>query len=127
VNDDRAVSALTDQETDLEQEGASADLREVTSVDRVIHEPARLLIVAILSAALESDFLYLLRETGLTKGNLSAHLTKLEDAGYVEIEKGFRGKIPRTLCRLTDKGRLAFKEYREQMKRFVDQSSESNL
>ena len=70
------------------------DLRTLTNVDRVIHEPARLMIVAILYAVDSADFLYLLRETGLTKGNLSAHLSRLEEAGYIEIEKRFRGKIP---------------------------------
>jgi DNA-binding transcriptional ArsR family regulator len=100
--------------------GAADGLRDVTNVDRAIHEPARLLIVAILSAVAEADFLFLLRETGLTKGNLSAHLAKLEDAGYVAIEKTYRGKIPHTLCRLTDAGGSAFADYRERMKRFVD-------
>lgn len=97
----------------------SEDFRNLGDVDRVIHEPGRLMIVAILSAVEIADFLYLLRETGLTKGNLSAHLSRLEQAGYVEIEKGFRGKIPQTTCRLTDKGRAAFDDYRERMKRLV--------
>ncbi|MGQ9675891.1 MAG: winged helix-turn-helix domain-containing protein [Chloroflexota bacterium] len=97
----------------------SEDYRNLGDVDRVIHEPGRLMIVAILSAVEIADFLYLLRETGLTKGNLSAHLSRLEQAGYVEIEKGFRGKIPQTTCRLTDKGRAAFDDYRERMKRLV--------
>lgn len=97
----------------------SEDFRNLGDVDRVIHEPGRLMIVAILSAVESADFLYLLRETGLTKGNLSAHLSRLEQAGYVEIEKGFRGKIPQTTCRLTDKGRAAFDNYRERMKRVV--------
>jgi DNA-binding transcriptional ArsR family regulator len=86
-----------------------------TAVDRVIHEPARLLIVALLSEAKEADFLFLQRETKLTKGNLSSHLIKLEEAEYVEIEKTFRGKIPRTLVRLTAKGRVAFQGYRKTM------------
>ncbi len=95
------------------------DLRSLTEVDRVIHEPARLLITTILYAAESADFTYLLRETGLTKGNLSAHLGKLEQAGYVEIEKSFRGKVPQTICRLTEKGRAAFQAYRAQMKQIV--------
>ena len=84
-------------------------------VDRVVHEPARLLIMALLSGAEEADFLFLLRETGLTKGNLSNHLAKLEGADYVEIEKTFRGKIPLTLARLTPKGRSALQIYRKTM------------
>jgi len=59
-------------------------------------------------------------DSGLTKGNLSAHLSRLEEGGYVEIEKTYRGKLPLTLCRLTDQGLEAFKTYREQLKRFVD-------
>jgi len=68
----------------------SEELRKFTDVDRVIHEPARLMIVTILYAVEKVDFLYLLHETGLTKGNISAHLSKLENAEYVEIEKTFR-------------------------------------
>jgi DNA-binding MarR family transcriptional regulator len=87
----------------------------IGEVDRVIHEPARLLIVALLSAVQEADFLYLQRETGLTKGNLSSHLDKLDRAGYVGIEKTFRGKIPWTVLRITPRGKSAFREYRKQM------------
>jgi DNA-binding MarR family transcriptional regulator len=95
------------------------DLRDFTTVDRLIHEPARFVIVAILDAVESADFLYLQRETSLTKGNLSSHLAKLEEAGYVQIEKTYRGKIPLTLCRLTSTGRKAFAGYRQQLKRFV--------
>ncbi len=86
---------------------------QLLQLDRDIHEPARLVIVATLYAAAEADFLYLQRATGLTKGNLSSHLSKLEQAGYVEIEKTFRGKIPLTVCRLTPSGRTAFDGYRK--------------
>jgi DNA-binding transcriptional ArsR family regulator len=82
-------------------------------VDRIIHEPARLRIMALLSGAEQADFLFLTRETGLTKGNLSSHLAKLEEAAYIEVEKTFRGKIPLTLARLTPKGREALKSYRK--------------
>ena len=84
-------------------------------LDRVIHVPGRLLIVALLSGVKEADFLYLLRETALTKGNLSSHLGKLEEAAYVEIEKTFRGKISLTLVRLTPTGKAAFRNYRKAM------------
>ena len=97
-----------------------SDLSNLTNVDRLIHEPARLMIVAILYTVENADFLYLQRETELTKGNLSSHLSKLENAGYVEIEKTYRGKIPLTVCRLTDKGRQAFEDYRQQLKEFVE-------
>jgi DNA-binding MarR family transcriptional regulator len=102
----------------------SDDLRKLTEVDRLVHEPARLLIMTLLYAVEKVDFLYMLRETGLTKGNLSTHLSKLETAGYVEIEKGFRGKIPQTLIALTSEGRSAFELYRNQLKNLVNRLSE---
>lgn len=102
----------------------SNELRDLASVDRVIHEPARLLIVAMLSEVESADFVYLLRETGLTRGNLSSHLSRLEEAGYIKIEKGYRGKVPQTTCSLTEAGRAAFVGYREQMKRAIDSMGE---
>lgn len=101
----------------------SDDLRKVTELDRLIHEPARLLIVTILSSVASADFLFLQRETGLTKGNLSAHLSKLEEAGYVKIEKTFKGKLPLTICRLTSAGQKALKAYREQIQDFMSKTS----
>jgi len=97
------------------------ELRELIGVDRVIHEPARMLIAAILYSVESADFLYLQRETSLTKGNLSSHLSRLEEAGYVTIEKTYRDKIPLTICRLTDEGRKAFQDYRKQLKKFVEE------
>jgi DNA-binding MarR family transcriptional regulator len=67
-----------------------------------------------------ADFLYLLGETGLRKGNLSSHLTRLEQAGYITIEKTYRGKTPMTICRLTGAGQAAFETYREQLKNVVE-------
>jgi DNA-binding transcriptional ArsR family regulator len=101
----------------------SNDLRGLADLDRLIHEPARLLIVTILSAVESADFLFLQRETGLTKGNLSAHLSKLEEAGYVKIEKTFKGKLPLTVCKLTAKGQKAYTTYRQQMQSFMDKTS----
>jgi DNA-binding MarR family transcriptional regulator len=94
------------------------DLQELATLDRLIHEPARLMIMVTLSAVDEADFLYLQRECGLTQGNLSSHLAKLEEAKYVLIEKTFKGKYPLTICSLTKKGRKAFEEYVRKM-RFV--------
>ena len=93
-------------------------LFDFNEVDRVIHEPARLMLVSILSPIEEADFTFLLNQTGMSKGNLSTHLTKLEEAGYVDMIKGFRGKIPQTTAKLTRKGRHAFENYRRTMKRF---------
>jgi DNA-binding HxlR family transcriptional regulator len=102
------------------------ELRTVVEVDRLIHEPARMMIVATLFMLDSADFLFLQRETGLTKGNLSSHLSKLEEAGYLEVEKTYRGKIPLTICRLTEKGRSAFEGYRKQLKHFVDQTTQES-
>ena len=100
----------------------SDDLRSLTELDRLIHEPARLLIVTILSTVESADFLFLQRETDLTKGNLSAHLSKLENVGYVNIEKTFKGKLPLTVCKLSEAGRKAFEEYRQQMQNFISKT-----
>ena len=89
---------------------------QLTGLDRLIHEPARLTLMTILSVVRSADFLYLLGESGLTKGNLSAHLSKLEEAGYVQITKSFKGKLPHTDYALTNKGRRAFTDYIGQMK-----------
>ena len=94
-------------------------VRHIGEIDRVVHEPGRLMIVALLSAVKQADFLYLQHETGLNKGTLSSHLARLEDAGYVLIEKTFQGKIPRTLLQLTDVGRKAFEKYRRDLKRVL--------
>ncbi len=90
----------------------SENIQQLAEIDRIIHEPARLMIVALLAAVEEADFQYLRQATGLTQGNLSAHLSKLEEAGYVAIEKTFRGKYPLTICRLTERGREVLENYR---------------
>lgn len=92
----------------------SDEIRDLTQLDRLIHEPARLAIMAVLSACESADFKALLHLTGLTKGNLSAQLSKLEEGGYVAIRKGFQGKYSHTDCALTPEGRRMFKAYLEQ-------------
>jgi DNA-binding MarR family transcriptional regulator len=89
--------------------------KSISMLDRVIHEPGRLMIVALLSGIEEADFLYLLHETGLNKGTLSSHLARLEEAGYVEITKTYRGKVPQTILKLTHEGHKAFRQYREML------------
>ncbi len=96
------------------------DLHALVDMDRLVHEPARLIILTILNAVEKADFLYLLRETGLTRGNLSSHLTKLEEANYIKIEKSFRGKVPQTLISITDLGRDSFTIYREKLNMLVE-------
>jgi DNA-binding transcriptional ArsR family regulator len=85
--------------------------QEVAKLDRLIHEPVRLTIMMILQGAGKADFLYLQREGGFTQGNLSSHLSKLEEAGYVKIEKMFKGKRPLTVCSLTPEGETALSGY----------------
>jgi DNA-binding MarR family transcriptional regulator len=80
-------------------------------LDRLIHEPARLAIMTALSQAESADFLYLQHLTGLTKGNLSGHLARLEEAGLLSIEKGFLGKTPRTRVRISAAGRTAIEQH----------------
>jgi DNA-binding transcriptional ArsR family regulator len=91
-------------------------IQRLAEIDRIIHEPTRLMVVALLAAVKEADFPYLHHSTRLTKGNLSVHLSKPEEAGYVEIEKTFRGKYPLTICRLTERGREVLDNYRKVMK-----------
>lgn len=95
------------------------DMDMVTEVDRVIHEPARLALVSHLYVISEADFIYLEQRTRLTRGNLSAHLRKLEEAGYIKVDKTFVDRIPRTVVALTDSGRKAFDLYRRAMLRFL--------
>jgi DNA-binding MarR family transcriptional regulator len=94
----------------------NAELSALTEINRLIHEPARMAIMSLLYVVESADYLFLVNQTGLTWGNLSAHLSKLEEAGYIEVEKTFKGKRPNTTLRLTEKGRQAFRQYALQMK-----------
>jgi DNA-binding transcriptional ArsR family regulator len=100
-------------------EPSSEDLQHIAEIDRIVHEPSRLMILAYLSVVESADFLFLMRQTGLTRGNLSSHLSKLEAAGYVEIKKEFVDRIPRTLIRISKPGKKAFKAYTERMKQVL--------
>ncbi|MFG1690590.1 winged helix-turn-helix domain-containing protein [Gemmatimonadota bacterium] len=94
----------------------------LSGLDRVIHEPARMLITSLLSVVAQADFLFLMSHTGLTAGNLSSHVSKLETAGYVKVEKRFVGKKQNTRLSLTDKGRKAFEEYRSKIQELLDET-----
>ncbi|MFC2058377.1 winged helix-turn-helix domain-containing protein [Chloroflexota bacterium] len=102
-------------------ETVNENFQPIPNIDRLVHEPARLMILAHLYVVESADFLFLMRQTGLTFGNLSSHLSKLEDAGYVIVEKEFLGKKPHTMLRLTDKGRASFEQYRQSMKQVLDE------
>jgi DNA-binding MarR family transcriptional regulator len=89
-------------------------------IDKIIHEPARFKLMAHLYVVESADFLFLMRQTDLSFGNLSSHMTKLEKAGYVRIKKEFVGKKPHTMLELTKKGRTAFDKYRKDMKKALN-------
>jgi len=86
------------------------------TIDRLIHEPSRLRLMSLLYVVDEADFVYLSIQTGFTSGNISSHMTKLEAASYVELDKAFVDRKPRTIYRLTPEGRKALDAYREAMK-----------
>jgi DNA-binding MarR family transcriptional regulator len=100
-----------------------SDSPRAADPDRVIHEPARLRIMTILYVAREADFTYLMRGTELTRGNLSVQLTRLEEAGYVTIEKTFVERRSRTVAGLTPAGRQAFERYRAYLKGLLESTS----
>lgn len=87
----------------------------VRSINKLIHEPARLLIMSHLYVVESADFLFLMRQTGLTFGNLSSHMSRLEEAGYIDVEKEFIERKPHTVLHLTLEGREAFDDYRRNM------------
>lgn len=93
-----------------------ADNLRLLEVNRIIHEPARYNILTLLYVVERAEFLFVQNQTGLTPGNLSTHVSKLETAGYVSVEKEFVGKLPRTFLSLTGMGREAYENYRATMK-----------
>ena len=98
---------MTDPHNDADVESQELDF------DRLIHEPARLVLVSNLYVVDEADFVFLTRRTGLTAGNISSHMSRLEAAEYVTINKTFANKRPRTTYALTQTGRTAFETYRQ--------------
>jgi DNA-binding MarR family transcriptional regulator len=100
----------------MSESTGSLDLTALAELNRLVHEPARLAVMAVLYVVESADFIFLMNQTGLTWGNLSAHMSKLEEAGYLEVEKRFKGRRPNTTLRLTPLGREAFHEYALKMK-----------
>jgi DNA-binding MarR family transcriptional regulator len=100
------------------------ELASFAEIDRLVHEPARLMLMAVLYVIDSADFTFLMNQTGMTWGNLSAHMSKLEEAGYLEVEKTFKGKRPNTMLRLTQQGRAAFQAYRQKMKQVLNELPE---
>jgi DNA-binding MarR family transcriptional regulator len=98
-------------------------LKSILDLDRMVHEPARLAILTVLSAAEEVEFLFLLKVTGLSKGNLSVQAQKLDAAGYVQTIKGFRGRIPVTTFKITSEGKKALVAYHAQMRALLPKTA----
>ena len=92
------------------------ELTDLIEVDRILHEPARAAIMAVLMGVESADFKFLLEMTQLTKGNLSVHAKKLQEADYIRIEKSFQNNYPHTEYRVTKKGKAAFQEYIKRLK-----------
>ncbi len=103
-----------------EPENQRERIQLLEEIDGLVHSPARLMVMTYLYVVDSVDFVYLRRLTGLTWGNLSTHLSKLEEANYVAMEKEFRGKKPNTMIRLTDQGRAAFRDYKQNMQQILD-------
>jgi DNA-binding MarR family transcriptional regulator len=104
---------------DVPKPFSEPELQQLAELDPLIHAPARLMILTYLYVVESVDYVFLMRQTGLTWGNLSAHLSKLEQAGYVAVEKEFRGKKPHSMIRLTDEGRSAFRDYKASMQQVL--------
>ena len=98
----------------------NSELHPLANLDQIIHAPARLMVLTYLYVVESADYVFLTRMTGLTWGNLSTHMTKLEEAGYIEMLKEFRGKKPHTKIRLTEQGRVAFRKYKKSMQQVMD-------
>lgn len=98
---------------------------KILSLDPIIHAPTRLAILSILINVESANFTFLKESTGTTDGNLSTHLTKLENSGYIRIEKRFVGKKPQTSCAITQKGRKAFEAYLDQLEQIVQRQKEN--
>jgi DNA-binding MarR family transcriptional regulator len=105
----------------VDKKGINPDLEPIQNLNPAIHSPSRLMILAFLAAVESADFTFLLNQTNLTRGNLSTHLSRLEEAGYVDVKKEFVDRIPRTLYRLTGAGKNAIREYRVNMLQVIEQ------
>jgi len=103
----------------MTEQTISPELHPLAEIDQVIHAPARLMVLTYLFMVESSDYVFLVNLTGLTWGNLSTHLTKLEEAGYIKINKEFKGKKPHSTISLTKEGRTAFREYKNKIQQVL--------
>ena len=100
----------------MNKEVKNADLSSLAEIDRLVHEPVRLMVMSLLYVVDSVDFTFLMNQTDLTWGNLSGHVSKLEEAGYLELEKTFKAKRPKTTLKLSSRGKQAFRDYAITMK-----------
>ncbi len=91
-------------------------------LDPILHSELRLAVMSILAGVDEADFTYLKKQTGATSGNLSVQIDKLAAAGYITVEKGFKGKMPRTACKITPAGQEAFRGYVDALREYLSAS-----
>lgn len=88
-------------------------------LDPLLHSQLRLALISLLISVEEADFVYLKEQTGASSGNLSVQIDKLNEAGYIQVTKSFQGKMPRTVCKITDKGINAFDEYVKNLQTYI--------
>ena len=103
-----------------QQPDPAATISEIINIDRLVHSPARLAILTCLYVVEEGDAVFLQNQTGLSWGNLSANITRLQEAGYIEVAKEFKDRKPHTVLKLTLRGRHAFRDYQSRMKDVLD-------
>jgi len=99
----------------MKSDESEGKVQILTDINKIIHEPARLIIISLLYVVESADFVWIKGQSGLTDGNLSSHLSKLESAGYVTVEKSIKNKKTNTLLKLSNGGREAFEEYRKKL------------
>jgi len=104
----------------MEESPNTSALRALADIDPIIHAQARLMILTYLYVVESADYVFLMRQTGLTWGNLATHLNKLEEAGYIEVQKTYKGKKPLTMLRITDPGRTALRAYKKNLQQALD-------
>ena len=104
----------------MPKSNSGPELHPLADIDQVIHASARLMVLSYLFVVESADYVFLKNLTDLSWGNLATHLTKLEETGYIKIQKKFKGKKPHTTIRLTDQGREAFREYKKHMQQVLD-------
>jgi len=104
----------------MDERKPDSGLHALAEIDQVIHASPRLMILTYLYVVESADYVFLLRLTGLTWGNLSTHLGRLEEAGYISVTKEFKGRKPHSTISLTPQGRTAFKEYKKSMQQVLD-------